>query len=48
MVRGCLQQRKTMEPFAQTINAAKKYVVSRTLKQPDWNAELLHDTSAVA
>src|SRR5258708_34146616 len=30
-----------MEPFAQTINAAKKYVVSRTLEQVDWNAELV-------
>src|SRR3979409_1343386 len=30
-----------MEPFAQTINAAKKYVVSSTLEQVDWNAELL-------
>ena len=30
-----------MEPFAQTIDAAKKYVVSSTLEQPDWNAELL-------
>src|SRR5256885_1353562 len=30
-----------MEPFAQTINAAKKYVVSSTLKQVDWNAELV-------
>lgn len=30
-----------MEPFAQTINAAKKYVVSRTLKHLDWNAELV-------
>ncbi len=30
-----------MEPFAQTINAAKKYVVSSTLEQPDWNAELV-------
>jgi dihydrofolate reductase len=29
------------EPFARTINAAKKYVVSSTLKQVDWNAELL-------
>ncbi|MCW3044009.1 MAG: hypothetical protein JWL57_2167, partial [Actinobacteria bacterium] len=27
-----------MEPFAQTINAAKKYVVSSTLEQVDWNA----------
>jgi dihydrofolate reductase len=30
-----------MEPFAQTINAARKYVVSSTLEQPDWNAELV-------
>jgi dihydrofolate reductase len=30
-----------MEPFAETINAAKKYVVSSTLKQVDWNAELV-------
>jgi dihydrofolate reductase len=30
-----------MEPFVQTINAAKKYVVSRTLDRVDWNAELL-------
>ncbi|HET9310929.1 MAG TPA: dihydrofolate reductase family protein [Actinomycetota bacterium] len=31
-----------MEPFARTIDAAKKYVVSSTLEQVDWNAELLH------
>jgi dihydrofolate reductase len=30
-----------MEPFAQSISAAKKYVVSSTLKQVDWNAELV-------
>ena len=30
-----------MEPFARTISAAKKYVVSRTLEHVDWNAELL-------
>src|SRR5215468_1486956 len=30
-----------MEPFARTINAAKKYVVSSTLKMVDWNAELI-------
>ena len=30
-----------MEPFAETINAARKYVVSSTLEQVDWNAELL-------
>jgi len=30
-----------MEPFARTIDTAKKYVVSSTLKQVDWNAELV-------
>ena len=30
-----------MEPFARTIDAAKKYVVSSTLHRVDWNAELL-------
>ena len=32
-----------MEPFARTIDAAKKYVVSSTLAPPmvDWNAELV-------
>lgn len=30
-----------MEPFARTIDAAKKYVVSITLDRVDWNAELL-------
>ena len=30
-----------MDSFAQTIDAAKKYVVSSTLDQVDWNAELL-------
>jgi dihydrofolate reductase len=36
-----------MEPFARTIDAAKKYVVSSTLTPPrvDWNAELLLGTS---
>ncbi|MFC5060926.1 dihydrofolate reductase family protein [Actinomycetospora atypica] len=29
------------EPFAVTIDAARKYVVSSTLEQVDWNAELL-------
>ncbi len=31
----------SMEPFARTINAAKKYVVSSTLNRVDWNAELV-------
>ncbi|ADP80194.1 dihydrofolate reductase family protein [Pseudofrankia inefficax] len=30
-----------MIPFAQTIDAAKKYVVSSTLDRVDWNAELV-------
>jgi dihydrofolate reductase len=30
-----------MEPFAQTIDVAKKYVVSSTLDRIDWNAELV-------
>ena len=30
-----------MEPFAQTINSAKKYVVSSTLEHVDWNTELV-------
>jgi dihydrofolate reductase len=30
------------EPFARTIDAARKYVVSSTLDRVDWNAELVH------
>jgi hypothetical protein len=30
-----------MEPFARTLNAAKKYVVSSTLDRVEWNAELV-------
>src|SRR5512138_3045108 len=30
-----------LKPFAQTIDAARKYVVSSKLQQVDWNAELL-------
>jgi dihydrofolate reductase len=30
-----------VEPFARTIDAAKKYVVSSTLDRVDWNAELI-------
>ena len=29
-------------PFAETIDQAKKYVVSRTLSKVEWNAELVH------
>jgi dihydrofolate reductase len=31
----------SLEPFARTIDAAKKYVVSSTLDRVDWNSELL-------
>ena len=37
-----------MEPFARTIDAARKYVVSRTLERVDWNAELLRGDLASA
>lgn len=37
-----------MEPFARTINAAKKYVVSSTLERVDWNAELVRGDLAGA
>src|SRR3954463_14697022 len=37
-----------MEPFARTIDAAKKYVVSSTLGEVDWNAELLRGDLAKA
>jgi dihydrofolate reductase len=30
-----------MKPFARTIDAAKKYVVSSTLERVDWNAEFV-------
>jgi dihydrofolate reductase len=30
-----------MDPFARTIDAARKYVVSNTLERVDWNAELV-------
>ena len=36
------------EPFARTINAAKKYVVSSTMKSADWNAELVRGDLATA
>jgi dihydrofolate reductase len=37
-----------MEPFAQTISAARKYVVSSTLEQVDWNAELVRGDLGMA
>ena len=37
-----------MMPFARTIHAVKKYVVSGTLTQVDWNAELVRGDLATA
>lgn len=37
-----------MEPFARTINAAKKYVVSSALERVGWNAELVRGDLAQA
>ena len=37
-----------MEPFAKTIDAAKKYVVSSTLDRVDWNAALVRGDLAKA
>ena len=37
-----------MEPFARTIDAAKKYVVSSTLERVDWNAEIVRGDVAKA
>ena len=36
------------QPFARTINAARKYVVSSTLNRVDWNAELVRGDLATA
>ena len=37
-----------MEPFARTIDAAKKYVVSSTLDRVDWNAEVVYGDLGMA
>jgi dihydrofolate reductase len=37
-----------MKPFARTIDAAKKFVVSSTLDRVDWNAELVRGDLAKA
>jgi dihydrofolate reductase len=37
-----------MEPFAHTIDAAKKYVVSSTMSEVEWNTELLRGDLAKA
>ena len=38
---GAQERPDWTEPFARTIDAAKKYVVSSTLARVDWNAELV-------
>jgi dihydrofolate reductase len=37
-----------MEPFARTIDAAKKFVVSSSLDRVDWNAELIRGNLGTA
>jgi dihydrofolate reductase len=37
-----------MAPFGQTIDAARKYVISSALKEVDWNAELVQGDLAEA
>lgn len=41
MMESAFRAPTEMDPFAQTIDAAKKYVVSSTLDRVDWNAELI-------
>ena len=48
MVQSPRTKPDCMEPFAQTINAAKKHVVSSTPEQVDWNAELVRADLASA
>ena len=36
------------DPFAKTIDAAKKYVVSSTLERVEWNSELIRGNAAEA
>ena len=38
---GAGEEPDPTDPFARTIDAARKYVVSSTLEQVDWNAELV-------
>jgi len=41
MMEAAFRSPPRTEPFARTIDAAKKYVVSSTLERVDWNAELV-------
>ena len=41
MMESAFRAPSGADPFARTIDAAKKYVVSRTLERVDWNAELV-------
>ena len=48
MMEAAFRAPAQTELFARTINAAKKYVVSSTLKRVDWNAELVRGDLATA
>jgi len=41
MMEAAFRSPAESDPFARTIDAAKKYVVSSTLDRVDWNAELV-------
>ena len=41
MMEAAFRPPDRMDPFARTIDAAKKYVVSNTLDRVDWNAALV-------
>ena len=48
MMEAAFRSPTGTDPFARTIDAAKKYVVSSTLKRVDWNAELVRGDLAQA
>jgi dihydrofolate reductase len=48
MMEAAFRPPEPSDAFARAIDAAKKYVVSSTLKQVDWNAELLRGDLASA
>jgi dihydrofolate reductase len=48
MMEAAFRPPDLTDPFARTIHAARKYVVSSTLPQVDWNAELVRGDLASA
>ena len=48
MMEAAFRPPDLTEPFARTIDAAKKYVVSSTLDRVDWNAQLVRGDLASA